>query len=102
MTTDAASTTTPTAADRAARLGDEVTDRGLDALLVTNVVNVRWLTGFTGSNAAGGRGPARGRFVPAFRSLTQAAEQLHASWTREVSPDLLAGIVGQLPAEGTL
>src|SRR3954452_21568036 len=100
MTTDAASTTT--AADRAARLGDEVTDRGLDALLVTNVVNVRWLTGFTGSNAAAVIGADLGRFVTDFRSLTQSAEQLHASWTREVSPDLLAGIVGQLPAEGTL
>ena len=26
-------------------------ERELDVLLVTNVVNVRWLTGFTGSNA---------------------------------------------------
>jgi Xaa-Pro aminopeptidase len=100
MTTDAASTTT--AADRAARLGDEVTDRGLDALLVTNVVNVRWLTGFTGSNAAAVIGADLRRFVTDFRYLTQSAEQLHASWTREVSADLLAGIVAQLPAEGTL
>ena len=30
-------------------------ERELDALLVTNLVNVRWLTGFTGSNAAARR-----------------------------------------------
>ena len=35
--------------DRLAALLDE---RELDCLLVTNLVNVRWLTGFTGTNGA--------------------------------------------------
>lgn len=42
-------------ADRAARrrrLADALQDRAVDALLVTSLVNVRYLTGFTGSSAA--------------------------------------------------
>ena len=35
-------------------------ERELDVLLVTDLVNVRWLTGFTGSNGAGGRRAATG------------------------------------------
>jgi Xaa-Pro aminopeptidase len=99
MTTDTADTT---ATDRAARLASEVADRGLDALLVTNLVNVRWLTGFTGSNAAAVIGGELRRFVTDFRYLTQSAEQLDASWAREIAPDLLAGVAAELPAEGPL
>jgi Xaa-Pro aminopeptidase len=39
-------------AARRARLRARLGERGLDALLVTDLVNVRYLTGFTGSNAA--------------------------------------------------
>lgn len=35
---------------RADRLEKSVTGQGLDALVVTNLVNVRYLTGYTGSN----------------------------------------------------
>ncbi|MEV7396558.1 Xaa-Pro peptidase family protein [Aeromicrobium sp. NPDC092404] len=41
-----------TAADRRSRLVAELVDRGLDGVMVTTLVNVRYLTGFTGSNAA--------------------------------------------------
>ena len=98
-TTDTAPASTT---DHAARLIDEIADRGLDALLVTNLVNVRWLTGFTGSNAAAVIGRDLRRFVTDFRYLTQSAEQLDDSWSREIATDLLAGVVAQLPAEGTL
>ncbi|ATE56321.1 M24 family metallopeptidase [Actinosynnema pretiosum] len=37
---------------RRAALRATLRDRGLDALLVTNLLNIRYLTGFTGSNAA--------------------------------------------------
>jgi len=37
---------------RRAQLGHELVGRELDAALVTDLVNVRYLTGFTGSNAA--------------------------------------------------
>ena len=42
------------AMDRAARVGrvrEAITAAGCDALLVTRLVNIRWLTGFTGSAA---------------------------------------------------
>ena len=41
-----------TAADRRAALGAALAERELDGLLVTTLVNVRYLTGFTGSNGA--------------------------------------------------
>ncbi|MCL3819107.1 M24 family metallopeptidase [Aeromicrobium wangtongii] len=37
---------------RRQRLGDALPDLGVEALLVTTLVNVRYLTGFTGSNGA--------------------------------------------------
>src|SRR4051794_4806799 len=94
-----------TVTDRVDRVAGELADRGLAALLITNVANVRWLTGFTGSNAAavlGARADGVRRFVTDFRYLAQSAEQLDERWTREITPDLLAGVVGQLPAEGDL
>jgi Xaa-Pro aminopeptidase len=39
-------------ADRRARLLSRTHDLGVDALLITRLVNVRYLTGFTGSNGA--------------------------------------------------
>src|SRR3954469_18522428 len=104
-TPTSATTATDAIAARPDRLAEAIADRGLDALLVTDLVNVRWLTGFTGSNAAAvvGAGPEGvRRFVTDFRYLTQSAEQLDGRWTREIHRDLLTGFVAQLPAEGTL
>jgi Xaa-Pro aminopeptidase len=72
-------------------------------LLVSDLVNVRWLTGFTGSNAAAvvGREGSR-RFVTDFRYLTQSAEEVDPAWEREIAVDLLAGVVKGLPSSGEL
>jgi Xaa-Pro aminopeptidase len=72
-------------------------------LLVTDLINVRWLTGFTGSNAAAvvGREGSR-RFVTDFRYLTQSAEEVDPAWEREIAVDLLAGVVKGLPGSGEL
>jgi Xaa-Pro aminopeptidase len=95
-------TTNPTTA-RADRLADALRERDLHALLVTELPNVRWLTGFTGSNAAAVVGTdGTRRFVTDFRYLTQSAEQLDESWAREISTDLLEGVAKQLPDEGEL
>ena len=78
-------------------VGAKIGERELDALLVSNLVNVRWLTGFTGSNAAALVGPGAPRFVTDFRYLTQSAEQLDPEWEREIDTDLLERVVEGLP-----
>ena len=82
---------------RLAALRAKVAERELGALLVSNLVNVRWLTGFSGSNAAALVGADSARFVTDFRYLTQAAEQLAAAWEREIETDLLKRVVAGLP-----
>src|SRR3954467_4343679 len=89
--------------DRADRVADALSEREADVLLVTDLINVRWLTGFTGSNAAAvvGREGSR-RFVTDFRYLTQSAEEVDPAWEREIAVDLLAGVVKGLPGSGEL
>jgi Xaa-Pro aminopeptidase len=89
--------------DRADGVADALEEREADMLLVTDLVNVRWLTGFTGSNAAAvvGREGSR-RFVTDFRYLTQSAEEVDPAWEREIAVDLLAGAVKGLPGSGEL
>jgi Xaa-Pro aminopeptidase len=84
------------------RLLDELRERELDALLVTDLVNVRYLTGFTGTNAAAVVGPDRRTFLTDFRYLSQSAEQV-PDWDREIaSNDLLAGVARTLEDAGAL
>jgi Xaa-Pro aminopeptidase len=89
--------------DRADRVAEALEEREADLLLVTDLINVRWLTGFTGSNAAAvvGREGSR-RFVTDFRYLTQSAEEVDPAWEREIAVDLLAGVVKGLPGSGEL
>jgi Xaa-Pro aminopeptidase len=85
---------------RAERVEALLAERGLDALLVTSLVQVRWLTGFTGSNAIAVLAPGLRRFVTDFRYLTQSAEEVGEEWGREIAPDLLAQVAKGLPQEG--
>src|SRR6476620_7212125 len=89
--------------DRADRVADALEEREADMLLVSDFVNVRWLTGFTGSNAAAvvGREGVR-RFVTDFCYLTQSAEEVDFVWEREIAVDLLAGVVKGLSGFGEL
>lgn len=77
----------------------------LDALLVTDLVNVRYLTGFTGSNAAlvvAADGPDRDVFATDGRYRTQAAAQVpdlrtvidRASVSALAGDDAVGGAVG--------
>ena len=79
-----------------------VAERELDALLVSNLVNVRWLTGFTGSSALAVVGPTTRRFVTDFRYLTQAADQLETLWEREIATELMRKAVEGLPEQRPL
>jgi Xaa-Pro aminopeptidase len=64
---------------RADRLRARLTDAGCDALLVTRLVNIRYLTGFTGSAALLLVGRDDLLFVTDGRYGEQAAEQLGAA-----------------------
>ncbi|MEA2191966.1 MAG: Xaa-Pro aminopeptidase [Solirubrobacteraceae bacterium] len=89
--------------DRLDALLAVVAERELDALLISDVVDVRWLTGFTGSNAAALVGPAfPPRFLTDFRYLVQASEQVGERWEREIASELLRQAVEGLPAERPL
>jgi len=64
---------------RRSRVRADLQVAGLDALLVTDLVNIRYLTGFTGSNAAllvSADGDNGSVFCTDGRYLTQAADQV--------------------------
>lgn len=65
-----------TAADRRAALGDRLLDLGVEALLVTTLINVRYLTGFTGSNGALLVSPGSAVFFTDGRYRDQGAAEL--------------------------
>lgn len=60
---------------RLTRLRELVAERELDALLVGNLVNVRYLSGFTGTNGVLLIGPDDAVLMTDFRYTRQAAEQ---------------------------
>ena len=61
---------------RLAALTESLTDAHLDALLVTSLPNVRYLTGFSGSNALVLATPAETLLITDFRYATQAPEEV--------------------------
>jgi Xaa-Pro aminopeptidase len=63
-------------AARADRLVELLAERELDSLLVTNLLNVRYLTGFTGTNGACIVTPDERLFFTDFRYVQQAQEQV--------------------------
>ncbi|MFZ2527270.1 MAG: Xaa-Pro peptidase family protein [Rhodococcus sp. (in: high G+C Gram-positive bacteria)] len=86
-------------ASRRAALRTVLADRGLDALLVTDLLNIRYLTGFTGSNAAllvtadDDADESRTVVCTDGRYVTQIAEQvpdLHARVARASADHLVA------------
>lgn len=85
--------------ERAGRLAADVHAAHLDAVLVTDATNVRYVTGFTGSSglALVGEHGLR-RFVTDFRYLTQSAEQLDPAWERQIAQEPLEQLAEGLPA----
>jgi Xaa-Pro aminopeptidase len=71
-------------ADRVAGRLEEV-----DALLVSEPANLRYLTGFTGSNGFAVVGPDVRRFVTDFRYVEQAKAEVPAEFDREQGPQEL-------------
>lgn len=64
---------------RAGLIRAAVGERGVDALAVTDLVNVRWLTGFTGSNGSVALLPDRTVLVTDGRYRDRAADELEAA-----------------------
>jgi Xaa-Pro aminopeptidase len=83
--------------ERAERLATELSERELDVLLVATPVNVRYLTGFTGTNGLAliyTEEAATHRFLTDFRYTTQSAAQVPDSFDREiVVGEMLEGVV---------
>jgi len=86
-----------TSTTRAERLAALVEERELDALLVTSLVNVRYLTGYTGSNGVALVGPELRCFITDFRYVAQAEQQVHGFERRIGEQDLLDDAVAALP-----
>ncbi len=67
---------------RADRLSSLLPEAEVDLLLVTDLVNVRYLTGYTGSNGLAVIGPEMRLFVTDFRYVEQAAEEVDPAFER--------------------
>jgi Xaa-Pro aminopeptidase len=83
-------------ASRTDRLLVQVEERELDCLLVTNLTNVRYLTGFTGTNGACVITPGERLFLTDFRYVDQAAEQVRGYESQQIGRDMLAGLAERL------
>jgi len=84
---------------RIARVAEALRERGLDALVVSAPVDVRYVTAFTGSNGAALlRASGTGnRFFTDFRYRTQSEEQVPAAFEREiVAGELLDALMGEV------
>ncbi len=81
---------------RGDRLTASLAERELDLILVTNLTNVRYLTGFTGTNGACICGPDTRLFLTDFRYTERAEEEVEGWETITVSDDWLAGIAAHL------
>jgi Xaa-Pro aminopeptidase len=82
---------------RADRVAKRLEAQGLDALLVTDMANVHYLTGFTGSTGFAVVGPRIRRFVTDFRYIERARSEV-PDFDREEGPlQLLAALADGWP-----
>ncbi len=79
---------------RAEKLEGLAADAGVDSLLVTEPVNLRYITGFTGTNGACLIGPGVRKFFTDFRYTDRAAAEVPGFDIEIVSGDWLAGLAG--------
>ena len=90
-------------AARCTRLVEALAGPAVDLILVTDLVNVRYLTGYTGTNGLALIGPDTRVFVTDFRYVEQAAVEVDPSFDRvqtNTATDLadeLPGVLGNGP-----
>ncbi len=84
--------------ERSDHLLDLLEREQIDALLVTELVNVRYLTGYTGSNGVAVVGPDTRSFITDFRYVEQAAEEVDSTFQRRQAPlELFDAVTSVLP-----
>ena len=81
---------------RGDRLEALLGERDLDRLLVTELTNVRYLTGFTGTNGVCICGPGVRLFLTDFRYTERAAAEVEGWETLTIADDWLGGIAERL------
>ena len=85
-------------AGRVDRLSPLLLEAEVDAMLVTGLVNVRYLTGYTGDNGLAVIGPDTRAFITDFRYVEQAAEEVDPSFDRRRAQlELVDSIEAVLP-----
>ena len=83
---------------RADRVAARLAERELDFLLVTDLVNVRYLTGFTGTNGLAVVGPDTRRFVTDSRYIERARLELTGFDLEPAAQELRAALAAGWPA----
>src|SRR3954463_11970824 len=82
---------------RGERLSKLIAERELDQLFVSDLTNVRYLTGFTGTNGACLVGGDELIFFTDFRYTERAEREVGPEWERpEAERELLPQIVGRM------
>ena len=81
--------------ERVDRLAALMAEEDLDSLLVTRLLNVRYLTGFTGTNGACVITAEERVFLTDFRYVEQAQEQVRGFDPARGERDLLADLAGR-------
>jgi Xaa-Pro aminopeptidase len=81
---------------RGDRLEQQLSERELDRMLVLNLINIRYLTGFTGTNGACVCGSGVRLFFTDFRYTERAAAEVSEWEAVTVSADWLGGIAARL------
>lgn len=81
---------------RGDRLERQLAERELDLMLVTDLTNVRYLTGFTGTNGACICGPGARLFLTDFRYTERAEAEVEDWETVTLVDDWLGGIAERL------
>jgi Xaa-Pro aminopeptidase len=82
--------------DRGERLAELVSARELDCLLVTHLVNVRYLTGFGGTNGACICSSEKRLFLTDFRYTERAATEVDGWEIETIEGDWLSGLAERL------
>jgi Xaa-Pro aminopeptidase len=87
--------------ERGERLAALIAERELDMLLVTNLVNIRYLTGFGGTNGLGLASAEERLLFTDFRYTERASRELRDGWElapteRELLPGLVARFRGRV------